>query len=430
MSDVLLEDHGFSYEEALAEAKRCLNCKTKPCVVGCVAHMEIPSLIQAFIQGEGSEAKRIAENGDAFPEICGRVCYQEIQCENQCVWNKQGKPIKIGLIERYIGDHYQTQLKQSNQIKGSVAIIGSGPAGLACALDCTKAGLKVTVYERKDVIGGVLKFGIPSYRLPKSVVDHRIDELKKLGVNFIVNQNVGQDIDFLELKNQYDAMFIALGASKINYTNIEGIRLSKVIGWRKYLSLVNISPDAFRSHYPNVQRIIVVGGGNVAMDVVNTAARIGLKVDLIYRRTLEMMPARKIEVMEMLELGVNLHTLRDPIRISEQGNEVIVLCRKTKLIFADEYSRGVVVDDEGFEEFTSDLLIMAIGSSVRPLKFEGLEVNEFNHISVDKDYKTSLDGVYSGGDAVTGAQTVIHALASGKKAALSIIKYIEGKNEH
>ena len=422
MSDLHFpEITGFNHEDAVIEARRCLNCKHKPCVDGCVAHMNIPGMIQAFLTGNGEEAKEISSSFNDFSEICGRVCYQEIQCQGSCVFNKLGKPIQIGKLERYISDTYQNKPNIQALAQGTVAIIGSGPAGLACAYDCAKAGLKVTVFDKNEDIGGVLRYGIPSYRLPNEVLDRRINELKSLGVSFILNEEIGKSIVYENILFKYDALMIGVGSSEINMTKAEGYDHPKVVTWDIFLENVNKGKDQFETAYSSVRSILVVGGGNVAMDVAKSAALMNRKVDLIYRRTIPMMPARHIEVDDIIDNKVVIHELRDPIKIFPIHNQLEVLCKKTKLVKLEENTRGTIVDDEGFENFRTDLLVLAIGSGNQEQLINGLVMDEMNRIVVNDQQESSVPFVYAAGDAVTGPKTVVHALSSGKRAAKAII---------
>lgn len=417
------EATGLSFEEAVQEAERCLNCRHKPCVDGCVAHMEIPAMIKAFLEGRGEEAKAIAEARNSFPEFCGRVCYQDIQCEAKCVRMKQKAPVKIGLIERFIADHYASVKTIQSRKNVKFAVIGSGPSGLACASTLIQAGFDVTVFEKKAILGGVLKFGIPPYRLPNEVVDNRIKELMDLGVQFQVAENFGRTRNYLDLFNDgYVGMYLAMGASKQNFGKIEGSDHHKVIGWKQFLSILNIGEKSFHEHFAHIKRLCVVGGGNVAMDVAISGAKFGIKTHLVYRRTIDLMPARKTEVEECIHLGVHVHELCDPIKVSEKGDMIHVECKRTQLIKVDEHDRGTIVDADGRFDLDVDLMVLAIGSSVKRLNFEGLALDGQGRILVDEHYETNIPGVFAAGDVVTGPKTVIHALAAGKIAAEKIIE--------
>lgn len=420
------EPEGLSYEEAIAEAQRCLNCVHKPCVQGCVAHNEIPSMIQAFLRGDGDEAKRISESKTSFPEICGRVCYQDIQCEAVCVRMKQNAPVKIGLIERFIGDHYNSQKEPAKPLKKKIAILGSGPSGLACAAYAVDHGLEVTVYEKKDILGGVLKYGIPPYRLPNEIVDYRIDELEKKGVRFLTQQDIHSQEAFNRLRKQhFDAYFLAIGASKQNFPQIKGSDHPNVIGWKTFLSILNIGEGSFREHFGHIRTLCVVGGGNVAMDVSITAKKFGIDTHLIYRRTEELMPARKSEIKEAHSLGVVFHPLRDPMEIIDHEDFITVRNVVTEVLMDSDQARGKIKNTQAIEDLDCNLCVIAIGSSVRPLMLKGLELDESKHIKVNDHYETSLNMVFAAGDGVTGTKTVIHALAAGQLAAQEIVERLK-----
>jgi glutamate synthase (NADPH/NADH) small chain len=420
MKEHYQEPSGFTYEEALAEAQRCLNCKHKPCVTGCVAHMEIPSMIQAFLNNDGSEARRISSSYNNFSEICGRVCYQDQQCQGSCVYAKLGKPIQIGKLERFINDTYELPKIEYPQLSGKVAIIGSGPAGLSCAYDCAQSGLHVTIFERSDQPGGVLRHGIPIYRLPKIILDQRIDELLALNVTFKLNRHLGLDFTLDSLRKHFDAVLLAVGAQEVNTVSIPGSELPQVIQWDTFLRTVNDGKAAFDSAYGATKRVLVVGGGNVAMDVCNAAARWGKSVTLVYRRTQELMPARPVEVEEVLAHGIDLQTLRDPIAILKNGETLDVLCKITQLVSSEEDPRGKIVDGVGSQTYETDLVVLAIGSSVTPIQLDGLTLDSSNKIVTDDQQRTSLSWLYAAGDAVTGPKTVVHALSAGKRAAKAI----------
>lgn len=420
------EPQGLTYEEAIAEAQRCLNCVHKPCVQGCVAHNEIPSMIQAFLRGDGEEAKRISESKTSFPEICGRVCYQDIQCEAVCVRMKQNAPVKIGLIERFIGDHYQSISTVPTPMNKRLAILGSGPSGLACAAYAVDHGLDVTVYEKKEILGGVLKYGIPPYRLPNPIVDQRIHELMAKGVTFIPSHEIHTQHAFDQLRTQgYDAIFLAIGASRQNFPQLKGSDHPHVLGWKAFLSILNIGESSFREHFGHIKSLCVIGGGNVAMDVSITAKKFGIDTHLIYRRTEDLMPARKTERHEAHELGVVFHTLRIPLEVKEQGDHLELDCLKTEWVYDEQDPRGKIVTTEDHELISCDSIVVAIGSSVRPLLIKDLELDDQKQIIVDDHYETSIPMVFAAGDGVTGTKTVIHALAAGQLAAQKIVERLK-----
>lgn len=424
--EIYKEFEGLSYEEAIAEAQRCLNCRHKPCMDGCVAHNDIPKMIMAFLEGRGEEAKAISESKTSFPEICGRVCYQDIQCELKCVRQAQKAPVKIGLIERFIGDHYSSKKEISEKKNKKVAIIGSGPAGLACAQHLIENGVDVDVFERKDFIGGVLKFGIPPYRLPNDVVNHRIDRLIELGVNFKLSHLISDEESYEELRDKgYHAIFLGIGASKQNQSQIKGYDSANVIGWKTFLGLLNIGLEPFRQHFSHFKRVVIMGGGNVAMDVAISAAKFGMEAHVVYRRTIDKMPARPAEVKEALHLGVIFHELRDPFEIEEKKDQLLVHTHKTLVVEGESQDRGRVETTDVIEVLPCDLFVMAIGSKVRPVQFSGLEIDEKEQIIVNENYETTLKGVFAAGDGVTGTKTVIHALSGGKLAAEKILEALD-----
>ena len=426
------DERSLTFEEAVLEAKRCLQCKHKPCVDGCVAHMNVPEMIRLFLEGDGEAARAVAKSGNCFPEICGRVCYQEIQCELKCVRNKVNQPVKIGKIERFIGDSYANPIQAIVEpYLGKVAVIGSGPAGLAVAHDLVSANVKVDVYEKKNVFGGVLHYGIPQFRLPNEIVLQQIRELENAGVSFYHDKNLSKTFKLNDLFAEgYDAVFIGIGANADNYPKIEGVRLPKVISWKKFLEIVNLYEEP-RKHplFSEVGKICCVGGGNVAMDVVRSARRIGLDAHLIYRRTEAMMPARKEEVLDAHHEGVVFHTLRDPLSVTlNNENKAEIECAVTQLVEDPTNPRGNIQNTDATESFVCDMVVMAIGSSVKSLHEEGLHTDAYQRILVDEHQATSLKNVYAGGDAVTGSLTVIHALKTGKIAAASILKLLSNKN--
>lgn len=427
------DERTLTFEEALREARRCLQCKHKPCVDGCVAHMNIPEMIRLFLEGEGEEARKIAESGNCFPQICGRVCYQEIQCELKCVRNKNNQPVKIGKIERFIGDTYKVQtVKITPPYIGKVAVIGSGPAGLAVAHDLLEANVKVDVYEKKDYFGGVLRYGIPQFRLPNEIVLAQIEKLEDAGATFLKDQNLSKTFKLADLFLQgYDAVFIGVGAAADNYMNIEGVRLPKVISWKKFMEIANLYGQPMKhALFRDVKSIACIGGGNVAMDVVRSAKRLGIDAHLIYRRDIGQMPARSEEILEAQHEGVVFHPLRDPIAVSQrEDGQAELRCTITELTFDADHPRGLITASDQIETLLCDMVVMAIGSSVKSLHEEGLKTDDYHRIVVDETQKTSLDRVYAGGDAVTGSLTVIHALKTGKIAALSIINQLKSTKQ-
>lgn len=425
------DERTLTYDEAVIEARRCLQCIHKPCVDGCVAHMNIPEMIRLFLEGEGDKARQVAVSGDCFPQICGRVCYQEIQCELKCVRNKTFQPVKIGKIERFIGDIYANETKTIQApYLGRVAVIGSGPAGLAVTHDLLKANVSVDVYEKKDYFGGVLRYGIPQFRLPNEIVLRQIKVLEDAGATFLKDRNLSKTFKLADLFLQgYDAVFIGIGAAADNYMNIEGVRLPKVISWKKFMEISNLYGEPMKhALFREVKSIACIGGGNVAMDVVRSAKRLGMDAHLVYRRDIAQMPARSEEIREARQEGVVFHPLRDPVAVSQRDDgQAELKCTITQLSFDENNPRGMITSTRETEILVCDMVVMAIGSSVKSLHEEGLTTDDYHRIVVDEKQKTSLDKVYAGGDAVTGSLTVIHALKTGKIAAQSIIAQISNQ---
>jgi len=427
------DERTLTFEEALIEARRCLQCVHKPCVDGCVAHMNIPEMIRLFLEGEGDKARQVAVSGDCFPQICGRVCYQEIQCELKCVRNKTNQPVKIGKIERFIGDTYAHETKRIHApYLGRVAVIGSGPAGLAVTHDLLQANVSVDVYEKKDYFGGVLRYGIPQFRLPNEIVLQQIVALEDYGATFLKDQNLSKTFKLADLFVQgYDAVFIGVGAAADNYMNIEGVKLPKVISWKKFMEIANLYAEPMKhALFREVKSIACIGGGNVAMDVVRSAKRLGIEAHLVYRRDIAQMPARREEIQEAMLEGVVFHPLRDPVAVSQRDDgQAELKCTITHLHIDADNPRGVIISTQETEILSCDMVVMAIGSSVKSLHEEGLTTDDYHRIVVDAKQKTSLDKVYAGGDAVTGSLTVIHALKTGKIAAQSIIEQLKSQQQ-
>lgn len=435
---------GYTEKMALDEAQRCLTCKNKPCVSGCPVGIDIPSFIQRVKVGEFEEAYRIITESSSLPAVCGRVCPQETQCEGKCVRGIKGEPVGIGRLERFVADRHNAQENThatpapANGHK--VAVIGSGPAGLTCAGDLARRGYAVTVYEALHTAGGVLVYGIPEFRLPKAIVAKEIETLKKLGVKIEVNTVVGRTVSIDELMKQegYEAVFIGSGAGLPRFMGIAGENLKGVYSANEFLTRVNLMkaylPD---SHTPiqHAKRVAVVGGGNVAMDAARSAMRLGAaEVSIVYRRSLEELPARREEVEHAMEEGIEFRLLNNPTEILGDENGFVRGMKVVRMELGEPDASGrrspVEIPDSEYE-LECDCVIMAIGTSPNPLiksTTEGLEVNRRGGIVVEEETgKTSLCGVYAGGDAVTGAATVILAMGAGKTAAQAIDEYIQKK---
>ena len=442
---------GYTEEIAVAEAERCLNCKNKPCVSGCPVNIDIPAFIQKIKERDYEGAyKKIAEFS-SLPAVCGRVCPQETQCESKCTLGIKFEPVGIGRLERFVADRHndtcaETPVKpQPNGHK--VAIVGSGPSGLTCAGDLAKKGYYVSIFEALHTAGGVLVYGIPEFRLPKSIVAKEVDGLKALGVDVETNVVIGKTLTVDELfEDGYEAVFIGSGAGLPNFMNIPGESLKGVYSANEFLTRSNLM-KAYRdrSDTPIMKggKVAVVGGGNVAMDAARTALRLGAdKVYIVYRRSMTELPARKEEVEHAEEEGIDFRLLCNPVEIlgyhnpddkrdPKNGTVTGIKCIKMELGAPDERGRRrpVPVPDS---EFTLDVdtVVMSIGTSPNPLikaTVKGLEVNSHGGIIVNEDGLTSREGIYAGGDAVTGASTVISAMGAGKIAAKAIDEYIMKK---
>ncbi len=425
---------GYSQQEALDEASRCLQCLHKPCVASCPVNVDIPRFIMAIKENRLDDALSTIHQTNCFPSICGRVCPQEVQCESTCVMAKRYESVAIGRLERYVGDHAQLRLEIRPLDKNfRVAVVGSGPSGLACAYDCAKEGYAVSVFEAWHDVGGVLRYGIPEFRLPKATVDKEIDVLRQLGVEFECNVVIGKTIECHELFEMgYKAVFIGTGAGLPTFMNIEGEGSIGVFSANEFLTRVNFM-KAGQPRYDTPlltgKRVVVVGGGNVAMDAARCAKRLGYETTIVYRRSLNELPARQEEVEHAMEEDVKFELLAAPVKIyaDKQGRVRSVLCQRMQLTEPGPDGRCKVVptSDEPFE-IETDTVIVAIGTSPNPILIrttKDLKTGKWGTITVDENQQTSIEHVYAGGDAVTGAATVIEALGAGKKAAASIIDY-------
>lgn len=432
---------GYSEETAVKEAQRCLNCKDMPCVTGCPVNIHIPAFIEKVRQGEYEEAYQIIARSSSFPAVCGRVCPQERQCESKCVRGIKGQPVGIGRLERFVADWHNSHAHENINIPESnghkVAVVGSGPSGLTCAGDLAKKGYRVTVFEALHTAGGVLVYGIPEFRLPKKIVAQEVETLKKLGVEINANVIIGKTVTVDELFDMgYEAVFIGSGAGLPRFMGIEGEALCGVYSANEFLTRNNLM-KAYKenSDTPVMQakKTVVVGGGNVAMDAARTARRLGAEVTVVYRRTEKELPARFEEVEHAKEEGIEFKLLTNPIKINGADGWVkSILCEEMELSEPDESGRARPIPKEGSKyEIEADCVIMSIGTSPNPLikdTTKGLEVNNRGGIIVSEDTgATSKVGVYAGGDAVTGAATVILAMGAGKTAAKAIDEYISSK---
>ncbi|MBQ9513944.1 MAG: NADPH-dependent glutamate synthase [Clostridia bacterium] len=432
---------GYTEEQAIDEAKRCLNCKNRPCVGGCPVNIKIPDFISKVANGEFLEAYKIITEDSSLPAVCGRVCPQETQCESKCIRGIKGEPVGIGRLERFVADYCRThKTEEITDIKKNgfkVAVIGSGPSGLACAGSLIAKGYEVTVFEALHVAGGVLSYGIPEFRLPKSIVKSEVNELIKKGVKFELNTVIGRTLTIDELQNEYhyDAIFIGSGAGLPRFMNIKGENLNGVYSANEFLTRVNLmgafKPDS-ATPVQNAKNVVVFGGGNVAMDGARVARRLGANVTVLYRRTEKELPARKEEVEHAIEEGIVFKFLTNPIEIRSDENGWVngVYCQQMKLGDPDASGRARPIPVDGGEFLVPcDCVIVAIGTSPNPLiksTTDGLETNNHGCIIADENGATSLENVYAGGDAVTGAATVILAMGAGKTAAEEIDRILKG----
>lgn len=425
---------GYTEEMAIEEANRCLHCKHRPCVNGCPVNVNIPDFIEQVKEGNFEEAYNIISVTSSLPAVCGRVCPQESQCEKYCVRGIKGEPVGIGRLERFVADwhreHASKKVEKPEPNGHKVAVVGAGPAGLTCAGDLAKKGYDVTVFEALHVAGGVLMYGIPQFRLPKEIVQKEIDTLKDLGVKIITNFVVGRTdtIDALQ-EEGFEAIFIGSGAGLPNFMNLEGENLKGVYSANEFLTRINLM-KAYKEDSPtpiqHPKKCVVVGGGNVAMDAARSTKRLGAEVHIVYRRSLEELPARKEEVEHAMEEGIIFDLLCNPVKVLGDDSGWIngMECIRMELGEPDASGRRRPVEIPGSEfVIDCDCMIMSIGTSPNPLirsTTEGLEVNRKGCLIVDEAGKTSRDTIYAGGDAVTGAATVISAMGAGKKAAASI----------
>ena len=433
---------GYTPEQAVDEAKRCLHCKNKPCVGGCPVKIYIPDFIAKVAEGDFEEAYKIISKSSALPAVCGRVCPQETQCESKCVRGIKGEPVAIGRLERFVADWHNahsTEKAEKPECNGhKIAVIGSGPSGLTCAGDLAKKGYDVTVFEALHTAGGVLVYGIPEFRLPKSIVQKEIEGLKELGVHFETNVVIGKTISIDELQEKYgfEAVFIGSGAGLPMFMNIPGENYKGVYSANEFLTRINLM-KAYEEgsdtpiEHPKVAA--VVGGGNVAMDAARCAKRLGAEVYIIYRRGMEELPARREEVEHAMEEGIIFKLLTNPVEIlgDENGNVRAVKCVEMELGEPDASGRRkpIVKPDSEFV-IDVDCVIMSLGTSPNPLiksTTSGLETTPKVCIVADEKGLTSRENVYAGGDAVTGAATVILAMGAGKTAAAAIDEKIQGK---
>ena len=444
---------GYTREQAIDEAQRCLHCKNMPCVSGCPVQIHIPDFIAKVAEGDFEAAYQIIAQDSALPAVCGRVCPQETQCESKCVRGIKGEPVGIGRLERFVADWHNANATEKAVAPASnghkVAVIGSGPSGLTCAGDLARKGYEVTVFEALHLAGGVLVYGIPEFRLPKSIVQKEVDGLKDLGVKIETNAVVGRSITIDELMEEmkFEAVFIGSGAGLPMFMHIPGENLKGVYSANEFLTRINLM-KAYREGADTPimdlkgKKVAVVGGGNVAMDAARCSKRLGADVYIIYRRSEAELPARAEEVEHAKEEGIIFKTLTNPVEIlgynnpedkrdPKNGSVVGIKCVEMELGEPDASGRRRPIVKEGSEfDMDMDCVIMSLGTSPNPLiksTTKGLEINKKGGIIVNEEGLTSREGVYAGGDAVTGAATVILAMGAGKTAAKAIDEYLAKK---
>lgn len=435
--------YGYDREEALLEASRCLNCKNPRCVAACPVGVKIPEFIAALHRGDEAAAAAVIARDSSLPSICGRVCPQETQCEGACILGIKGEPVAIGKLERFVGDWKLAQEPAATELPPRnghrVAIVGSGPAGLACASDLAKMGYEVKIFEALHKVGGVLVYGIPEFRLPKEqIVAREIDQVRRLGVEIETDVVVGRTvtIDALLDREGYDAVFIGSGAGLPRFMGIPGENLNGVVSANEFLTRANLM-RAYDETYDTPihvgKRVVVVGGGNVAMDAVRTARRLGAEATIVYRRSEKELPARAEEVHHAKEEGIRFRMLTNPVEVlgTDDGWVRGIRCVEMELGEPDASGRRSPVVKEGSEfEIECDVTIMALGTSPNPLlaaTTAGLATDRRGCITADAAGATSREGVFAGGDAVTGAATVILAMGAGRTAAKAIDEYIRNK---
>ncbi|MDE7230256.1 MAG: NADPH-dependent glutamate synthase [Oscillospiraceae bacterium] len=434
---------GYTEEQAVDEANRCLNCKNKPCVGGCPVAIDIPAFIERVKERDFEGAYDVISKSSSLPAVCGRVCPQETQCESKCVRGIKGEPVAIGRLERFVADWHNANSKEAPKAPAKnghkCAVIGAGPSGLTCAGDLAKMGYDVTVFEALHLAGGVLVYGIPEFRLPKTIVQREVDNLKALGVKIETNVVIGRTIEVDELFEQgFEAIFIGSGAGLPNFMNIPGENLKGVYSANEFLTRVNLmkayKPDS-DTPIKQSKNVAVVGGGNVAMDAARSAKRLGAEnVYIVYRRSENELPARKEEVEHAKEEGIIFKTLNNPVEIVGNVHKLVtgMKCIEMELGEPDASGRRRPIPKPDSEFMLDvDCVVMSIGTSPNPLirnTTKGLETNKHGCFIADENGLTSREGVYAGGDAVTGAATVILAMGAGKTAAKAMDEYIRSKS--
>ncbi len=429
---------GYQENEAISEAQRCLHCKARPCTSGCPVGVNIPDFVKKVAEGDFEEAYRIVRETNALPAVCGRVCPQERQCEGRCVRNKMDEAVSIGGLERFVADYHMAHsaVPAPRSVDGRrVAVVGSGPAGLSCAGELSRLGYRVTVFEALHLAGGVLVYGIPQFRLPKEIVRRELEELRSQGVEFVLNAVIGRTETIEELFEEgYEAVFLGTGAGLPNFMHVPGENARGVFSANEYLTRINL----MKAYTENAEtpiffgkRVIVVGGGNVAMDAARCARRLGSEVTVVYRRTEEELPARREEIVHAKEEGIAFRFLLGPKEVLTENDEVRgLLCAEMRLGEQDASGRRRPIPTGNLVTIEADCIIPALGTSPNPLlarTTKGLVFQQHGEIQADEDGRTALEGVFAGGDAVTGAATVILAMGAGRKAARAIHSFLKQK---
>ena len=432
--------YGYDKQEAMLEASRCLHCKNPRCVGGCPVSIQIPEFIARVAEGDIAAAAGVIAQDSLLPAVCGRVCPQETQCEGQCILGVKGEPVAIGKLERFVADYMHSHPEEAQTVEKAptnghkVAVIGSGPAGLACAADLAKWGYDVTIFEALHKAGGVLVYGIPEFRLPKEkVLAREIEAVTALGVKIETDVIIGRTvtIDSLMEKEGFEAVFEGTGAGLPRFMGIPGENLNGVFSANEFLTRNNLMKaylDDYATPIHAGRKAVVVGGGNVAMDAARTALRLGAETTIVYRRTEVELPARKEEVHHAKEEGIEFRMLTNPVEVlgDENGNVRAIKCIRMELGEPDESGRRSPVPVQGSEfEVECDTVIMALGTSPNPLIAKttpGLERTRKGGLVATEGGATTRDGIFAGGDAVTGAATVILAMGAGRKAAAEIHK--------
>ena len=433
---------GYTDELAMREATRCLNCKNHPCCTGCPVNVNIPAFIQEVAKGEFEKAYQIIVESNNLPAVCGRVCPQERQCESKCLRGINGKPVGIGYLERFVADwhneHYAPKRMDTPRNGRKIAIVGSGPSDLSCAADLAKMGYEVTIFEALHVAGGVLVYGIPEFRLPKKIVAREIDNLLALGVDIQTNVVIGKTLTIEDLYDMgYESIFVGSGAGLPKFMGIKGENINGVYSANEFLTRINLMKaylPGSNTPIPHSKKAVIVGGGNVAMDAARCAVRIGADVTIVYRRSEAELPARLEEIHHAKEEGVHFCMLTNPIEVlaDEKGSVRGLRCIEMMLGEPDSSGRRRPVEkpDSAFD-IEADAVIIAIGTSPNPLirsLTNGLEVRPYGGIVINEETgMTTVEGVFAGGDAVTGAATVILAMGAGKVAAQGIDEYLRNK---